>query len=58
MKVFRWKNCYADVAASEHGGTVQSFFDDGVAVRRVFTGKGDSFTLPAPIGEDPRDICV
>jgi hypothetical protein len=39
MKVFRWKNCYADVAASAYGGTVQSFFDDGVAVRRVFTGE-------------------
>ena len=28
MKVFRWKNCYADVATSQHGVTVQSFFDD------------------------------
>ena len=28
MKAFRWKNCYADVAASKHGVTVQSFFDD------------------------------
>ncbi len=31
MKVFRWKNCYADVAASKHGITVQSFFDDVIA---------------------------
>jgi hypothetical protein len=31
MKVFRWKNCYADVAASKHGVTVQSFFDDVIA---------------------------
>jgi hypothetical protein len=31
MKVFRWKNCYADVAASMHGVTVQSFFDDVIA---------------------------
>jgi hypothetical protein len=28
MKVFRWKNCSADVAAWRHGGTVRSFFDD------------------------------
>ncbi|MBN9515879.1 MAG: hypothetical protein KIT25_02530 [Enhydrobacter sp.] len=31
MKVFRWKNCYADVAASKHGVTVRSFFDDVIA---------------------------
>jgi hypothetical protein len=31
MKVFRWKNCYADVAASKHGVTMQSFFDDVIA---------------------------
>lgn len=30
MKVFRWKNCYADVVASKHGVGVQSFFDDVV----------------------------
>jgi hypothetical protein len=31
MKVFRWQNCYADVAASKHGISVQSFFDDVIA---------------------------
>jgi hypothetical protein len=31
MKVFRWNNCYADVAASKHGVSVQSFFDDVIA---------------------------
>lgn len=31
MKVFRWINCYADVAASQHGACVQSFFDDVIA---------------------------
>jgi hypothetical protein len=31
MKPFRWKNCYADVAAWKHGVTVQSFFDDVIA---------------------------
>ncbi|WP_022962629.1 hypothetical protein [Halopseudomonas pelagia] len=30
MSVFRWKNCYADVAASKHGISAQSFFDDVV----------------------------
>ena len=29
--MFRWKNCYADVAASKHGIIVQSFFDDVIA---------------------------
>jgi hypothetical protein len=31
MRVFRWKNCYAGVAASTRGCTVQSFFDDVIA---------------------------
>jgi hypothetical protein len=31
MKVFRWKNWHADVAASTRGVTVQSFFDDVIA---------------------------
>lgn len=30
MNVFRWKNCYADVAAFKHGISVRSFFDDVV----------------------------
>lgn len=30
MNAFRWKNCHADVAASKHGITVRSFFDDVV----------------------------
>jgi hypothetical protein len=31
MKLFRWKNCYADVAAWKHGVTVQSFFGGVIA---------------------------
>jgi hypothetical protein len=28
MPPFRWKNCFADVQASQHDRTIQSFFDD------------------------------
>lgn len=28
MTPFRWKNCYADVAAARHDMTIQSFLDD------------------------------
>lgn len=30
VSVFRWKNCYADVATSAHGTSVRSFLDDVV----------------------------
>jgi len=30
VNIFRWQNCYADVAASMHGISVQSFLDDVV----------------------------
>lgn len=30
MNVFRWKNCYADITASKHGASIQSYFDDVV----------------------------
>ena len=49
MKVFRWKNCYTDVAASKHGVTVQLFIDNviGPAIRAleekiVALGRSDS----------------
>ncbi len=53
MKVFRWKNCYADVAASKHGITMQSFFDDVIAPAvRALEGK------IAELGrsENPSDV--
>jgi hypothetical protein len=28
MTPFRWKNCYAEVAAAEHDLTIRSFLDD------------------------------
>ena len=28
MTPFRWKNCFADVQASKHDITIQSYFDD------------------------------
>ncbi len=30
MKIFRWQNCYADVATATHGISIQSFLDDVV----------------------------
>ncbi|WP_421706400.1 hypothetical protein [Alloalcanivorax xenomutans] len=30
MKIFQWKNCYADVVASKHGVSVKCFFEDVV----------------------------
>jgi len=28
MAPFRWQNCYADVAASQHDKTIRSYLDD------------------------------
>lgn len=30
MQIFRWQNCYADVCTTQHGITVQSYFNDVV----------------------------
>ncbi|EMV7406725.1 hypothetical protein ACVBE8_001463 [Klebsiella pneumoniae] len=53
MNVFRWKNCYADVAASKHGISVQSFFDD-VVVPAIQTLEGKIFALGR--SDDPGDV--
>lgn len=53
MNVFRWKNCYADVAASKHGITVRSFFDD-VVVTAIQTLEDKVGALGR--SDDPGDV--
>lgn len=53
MNVFRWKNCYADVAALKHGTSVRSFFDD-VVVPAIQTLEDKIVALGR--SDDPGDV--